>query len=182
MQEAQETSVQSLVQEDFLETEMATHSSIFAWETMDRGTWWSIVHGVTKSQTQLSHWVHTHNTTNTLQPGGSNRTAGCLLACSCQEKRKSTCRPPSPSDPPAHLCWRGRGSNSEKLRHTVFGPRLPGFHLAPTPAFCLRVRYLSNGDKSHGLRSHALMWKNIDNSLAIRKHQRSFNKQIRVIF
>ena len=33
MQEAQETSVQSLVQEDFLETEMATHSSIFAWET-----------------------------------------------------------------------------------------------------------------------------------------------------
>ena len=26
---------------------------------MDRGTWWAIVHGVTKNQTQLSH-THTH--------------------------------------------------------------------------------------------------------------------------
>ena len=26
---------------------------------MDRGTWQTIVHGVTKSQTQLSNWTHT---------------------------------------------------------------------------------------------------------------------------
>ena len=32
MQETQETRVQSLDQEDPLEEEMATHSSIFAWE------------------------------------------------------------------------------------------------------------------------------------------------------
>ena len=32
MQEMQETQVQSLDQEDPLEEEMATHSSIFAWE------------------------------------------------------------------------------------------------------------------------------------------------------
>ena len=32
MQEMQETQVQSLDQEDALEEEMATHSSIFAWE------------------------------------------------------------------------------------------------------------------------------------------------------
>ena len=25
---------------------MATHSSILAWETLDRGAWWAIVHGV----------------------------------------------------------------------------------------------------------------------------------------
>ena len=34
---------------------MATHSSILAWIIpMDRGAWWATVHGVTKSQTQLS--------------------------------------------------------------------------------------------------------------------------------
>ena len=27
---------------------------------MDRGTWWAIVHGVTKSQTQLSDWTTTN--------------------------------------------------------------------------------------------------------------------------
>ena len=34
---------------------MATHSSILAWRIpMDQGAWWATVHGVTKSQTQLS--------------------------------------------------------------------------------------------------------------------------------
>ena len=37
---------------DPLEESMATHSSMFAWRIpMDRGSWWVIVHGVTKSQT-----------------------------------------------------------------------------------------------------------------------------------
>ena len=40
MQEAQETLVQSLGQEDSLEEEMANHSSILAWRIpMDRGAW-----------------------------------------------------------------------------------------------------------------------------------------------
>ena len=34
---------------------MAMHSSILAWRIpMDRGVWWATVHGVTKTQTQLS--------------------------------------------------------------------------------------------------------------------------------
>ena len=46
--------VQSLGQEDSLEEETATHSSILAWRIpMDRA-WWAAVHGVTKSWTQLS--------------------------------------------------------------------------------------------------------------------------------
>ena len=41
-------------QEDPLEEEMATHSSIFVWRIpMDRGAWWATVHGVEKSQTGL---------------------------------------------------------------------------------------------------------------------------------
>ena len=49
----QEVWVQSLGQKDPLEKEMATHSSILAWEnSMDRGAWQAIVHGVTRSQTQ----------------------------------------------------------------------------------------------------------------------------------
>ena len=44
-----ETQAQSLGQEDPLEKEMTTHSSIFAWEipeTEEPG--WAMVHGVTK--------------------------------------------------------------------------------------------------------------------------------------
>ena len=51
----QETRVGSLGQEDPLEKEMATHTSILAWRIlMDRGAWQATVPGVTKSQTQLS--------------------------------------------------------------------------------------------------------------------------------
>ena len=46
-----ETQVQSLAQKDPLEKRMATHSSILLGNPMDRRTWWTAVHGVTKSQT-----------------------------------------------------------------------------------------------------------------------------------
>ena len=40
---------------------MSTHPSILAWKTpWTRGTWWDTAHGVTKSQTQLNDWAHTH--------------------------------------------------------------------------------------------------------------------------
>ena len=45
--------VQSLGWEDPLEKEMATHPSILAENPMDSGAYWAIVHGVTRSQTQL---------------------------------------------------------------------------------------------------------------------------------
>ena len=52
----QETWVESLGQEDPLEKEMAIHSSILAWKNpMDGGAWKATVHGVSKSQTQLSN-------------------------------------------------------------------------------------------------------------------------------
>ena len=54
-----ETYVQSLGWEDPLEEGMATHASILAWRIpMDRGAWRATVHGVAKSQTQLSDKVH----------------------------------------------------------------------------------------------------------------------------
>ena len=47
----------SLGQEDPLEEEMATHSSIPAWKfSMVRGAWQAMVHEVTKSWT----WLRTH--------------------------------------------------------------------------------------------------------------------------
>ena len=52
------TWVQSLGWGDLLEKGMATYSSILAWEIpMDRGDWLATVHGVTKSQTRLSHYA-----------------------------------------------------------------------------------------------------------------------------
>ena len=51
----QETWVQSLGQEDQLEEGMSTHFNIFAWRIpMDRGAWWTTIHGVTKSRTRLN--------------------------------------------------------------------------------------------------------------------------------
>ena len=50
-----ETRVWLLGWEDLLEEGVVTHSSILAWRIpMDRGSWQATVHGVTKSQTQLS--------------------------------------------------------------------------------------------------------------------------------
>ena len=51
----QETWGPSLGQEDALEKEMATHSSILGLENLtDREAWWDIVHRIAKSPTQLS--------------------------------------------------------------------------------------------------------------------------------
>ena len=44
----QETWVRFLGWEDPLEKEMATHSSVLAWESMDRGAWRATGYGVTK--------------------------------------------------------------------------------------------------------------------------------------
>ena len=50
----QETRVPFLDQEDPLEKEMTTHSSILACKNlMDRGAWWATVHDIAKSWTQL---------------------------------------------------------------------------------------------------------------------------------
>ena len=52
----QETPVWFLGQQDPLEEGMATHSSILAWRIpMDREAWQATLHGVTRSQTQLSN-------------------------------------------------------------------------------------------------------------------------------
>ena len=49
-----ETWVRSLGWEDPLEEGMTIHSSILAWRVpMERGAWWAIIHGVTKSWTIL---------------------------------------------------------------------------------------------------------------------------------
>ena len=50
-----ETWVQSLGWEYTVEEGVSTHSSILTWRiSMDRAAWWATVHGVAKSQTQLS--------------------------------------------------------------------------------------------------------------------------------
>ena len=55
----QETWVRSLGWEDPLEEGKATHSSILAWRIpMDRGAWWTTVHGVAKSRTRLSDFTY----------------------------------------------------------------------------------------------------------------------------
>ena len=49
----QKMQVQSLGWEDFLEEEVAAHSSVLAWLGR-RGAWGAIVHGIVKSWTWLS--------------------------------------------------------------------------------------------------------------------------------
>ena len=50
----QETQVRSLGQEDSLEKGSNPLQYSRLENSMDRGTWWTTVHGVAKSQTQLS--------------------------------------------------------------------------------------------------------------------------------
>ena len=58
MQDPQEMWVQSLGREDPLGKEMATYPKYSCLRNpMDRGAWLATVHGVTKSQTQLSDWA-----------------------------------------------------------------------------------------------------------------------------
>ena len=48
-------SAQSLGQQTSLEKEMITHCSISCLEnSMDRGAWWATVHGIARSQAELS--------------------------------------------------------------------------------------------------------------------------------
>ena len=55
MQQMQESQVQSPGWGDPLQKEIVTYSSILAWKNlMDRGAWWAVAHGVTKSRTWLS--------------------------------------------------------------------------------------------------------------------------------
>ena len=50
----------SLSWEDSLEKETATHSSIsYLKNSMDRGAWPAIVHGITKTRSRLSTHAHT---------------------------------------------------------------------------------------------------------------------------
>ena len=59
MKETQEMWVRSLGQEDPLEEEMATHSSILAWKNaMDRGAWWATIHRVQRVRVDRTH-IHT---------------------------------------------------------------------------------------------------------------------------
>ena len=60
LSEPRETWIQFLGGEDLLEKKMATHSSYSCLENlMDGGAWWAAVHGVAKSQTQLSDFTFT---------------------------------------------------------------------------------------------------------------------------
>ena len=59
----QEMQVQPLDWKDALEKEMATHSSILAWEiTMERGAWQTTVHGV--SLKRIRHDFNDYNSGN----------------------------------------------------------------------------------------------------------------------
>ena len=51
MQETQEMMVRSLSQEDPLEEEMTTHSSILAWEIPWQRNLWSTIHEAAESDT-----------------------------------------------------------------------------------------------------------------------------------
>ena len=72
----QETLIRSLGQEDPLEEEMATCSSILGWKIPpDRGAWWSTVHRVAESY--MTERLNTHSrkaaySVPGLQTAGSN--------------------------------------------------------------------------------------------------------------
>ena len=95
----QETRVQSLDQEDLLEKEMATHSSILAWKIPRTEEPGGLVYGITKSRTQLSDF------TFTLNYGGGNEDNGDLLQKVPCTTALSAPNPAAATTDP-RLCWR----------------------------------------------------------------------------
>jgi len=90
LSEMQKTWVRSLGWENSMEEAMATHSSILAWRIpIDRGVWQAILHGVTKSQTQLSD-KHTHTYSQLGLPGGAR---GKESACQCWRYKRHRFNP-----------------------------------------------------------------------------------------
>ena len=81
-----ETWVRSLGWGNPLEEGMATHSSILAWRvSVNRGAWWATVHGVAKSQTQLSSEAQ-HSTYMWL--GFLGGTGGKEPCCQCRRCKR----------------------------------------------------------------------------------------------
>ena len=77
----QKTQIWSLDQRDPLKKGMANHSSVLAWKNpMDREAWQATVYRVSKSQTWLSDWTHTHTHTQNIYGGlqSSSRLGVCL--------------------------------------------------------------------------------------------------------
>ena len=114
-----ETWVRSLSWEDPLERGMATHSSILAWKfPMERGAWWATVHGVTKTQTRLSHFHYT------VQVGENQEDAGASL-CRDQEPQSLW------TD---FLQWKKVGKvPTLEMKSLSTGWGLPSIHIAGNP-------------------------------------------------
>ena len=75
----QETRVRSLGQEDSLEKEMATHSSVLAWSIPGTGeAWWAAVYGVTQNRTRLKQ-LSSSSSVNTLGVQNVHTALGDLI-------------------------------------------------------------------------------------------------------
>ena len=76
----------SLVWENPLEGDMATHSSILAWRIpMDRGAWWLLSIG---SQKVTRNWVTMHNTTHTVKIQGADSLEKTLMLGKIEGRRR----------------------------------------------------------------------------------------------
>ena len=124
IQETQESRVWTLGREDPLEEEMATRSSVsYLGNSMGRGAWWAIVHGVTNSQTQLSARTHTRvftNVTSFISPKQS-----CSIHRGLQPTRK-----------PREVMWLHKTSQLIKTEPTWesrLSSQSPGWHHWPLP-------------------------------------------------
>ena len=98
-QETQETRVWSLRWEDLLAKEMATHSSIVAWEIHGRRDLGATVHGVAKSWTRLSNFTHTHTHTQMIQCCDSSMWTAKGLGHTCKCFHSPQNSPPPNSTP-----------------------------------------------------------------------------------
>ena len=76
-----ETWVWSLGWEDPLEEGMTTHSIILAWRIPMRRAWWAIVHGVAKSQLDMTERLSTHTYMYAHLILYTNRAILCKLLC-----------------------------------------------------------------------------------------------------
>lgn len=102
----QDVLVYSLGQEDPLELDMATTSSITAWKSpWTKEAWWAMVHGVPESRMQLSTQAHNCVTTNTNTTVLSHTKLFCTPLLSTSTNHRSDFYPYSLPIPKCYTNW-----------------------------------------------------------------------------
>ena len=128
---------------------------------MDRGAWWAIVHGVAKSQTQLSNWACTLILQYTFFKGSPPHTVRKLVSPSLEKKMVFTLETLSTMIlETADTVWGEGGRWSPIWQQVKWKPYWKVNHSVPKPALHLTPRTPPANILILGQKTEIYLWRN----------------------